>query len=89
MFEDFRGAGLEGLAGRRSTRWLGHVARMAPTRLARQTLFGFAKGRSQLKTGRRRNLVAHAKATLKGLPTSATGLETGALYNDGGTIKVA
>ena len=27
--------------------------------------------------------------TLTDLPTSATGLETGALYNDGGTIKVA
>ena len=27
--------------------------------------------------------------TLTNLPTSATGLETGALYNDGGTVKVA
>ncbi len=26
--------------------------------------------------------------TLTNLPTSATGLETGALYNDGGTVKV-
>ena len=56
------------LVGRRYTRWLGHVARMAPTRLARQTLFGFAKGRLQSKTGRRRNLISHAKATLRGLP---------------------
>ena len=29
------------------------------------------------------------KITLTDLPTSATGLETGALYNDSGTIKVA
>ena len=29
------------------------------------------------------------KLTLTDLPTSATGLETGALYNDSGTIKVA
>lgn len=29
------------------------------------------------------------KITLTNLPTSATGLETGALYNDGGTVKVA
>ena len=29
------------------------------------------------------------KITLTDLPTSATGLETGALYNDGGTVKVA
>mgnify|MGYP003111604153 FL=1 len=28
------------------------------------------------------------KITLTDLPTSATGLETGALYNDGGTVKV-
>tara|TARA_B100001248_G_C27238109_1_gene388074 strand:- start:122 stop:352 length:231 start_codon:yes stop_codon:yes gene_type:complete len=28
------------------------------------------------------------KLTLTDLPTSATGLETGALYNDSGTIKV-
>ena len=56
------------LVGRRYTRWLGHVARMAPTRLARQALFGFAKGRTQLKTVRRRNLVSHAKTTLNGLP---------------------
>ena len=56
------------LVGRRYTRWLGHVARMAPTRLARQALVGFAKGRTQLKTGRRRNLVSHAKTALKGLP---------------------
>ena len=28
------------------------------------------------------------KITLTDLPTSATGLETGALYNDSGTIKV-
>ena len=27
--------------------------------------------------------------TLTNLPTSATGLETGALYNDGGIVKVA
>jgi hypothetical protein len=27
--------------------------------------------------------------TLTDLPTSATGLETGALYNDSGTVKVA
>ena len=54
--------------GRRSTRWRGHVARMAPTRLARQTLFGFVKGRKQKRTGRRRNLVAHAKSILTGLP---------------------
>jgi len=27
--------------------------------------------------------------TLTNLPTSATGLESGALYNDGGTVKVA
>ena len=56
------------LVGRRSTRWLGHVARMAPTRLARQVLYGFAKGRKQLKTGRRRNLVSHASSMLEGLP---------------------
>ena len=31
------------LVGRRYTRWLRHVARMAPTRLARQALFSFAK----------------------------------------------
>ena len=29
------------------------------------------------------------KLTLTDLPTSATGLETGYLYNDSGTIKVA
>ncbi len=29
------------------------------------------------------------KITLTDLPTSATGLETGALYNDAGTVKVA
>ena len=29
------------------------------------------------------------KLTLTDLPTSATGLETGSLYNDGGTVKVA
>jgi len=29
------------------------------------------------------------KITLTELPTSATGLETGALYNDSGTVKVA
>ena len=29
------------------------------------------------------------KLTLTALPTSATGLETGSLYNDSGTIKVA
>ena len=29
------------------------------------------------------------KITLTNLPTGATGLETGALYNDGGTVKVA
>ena len=29
------------------------------------------------------------KITLTDLPTSATGLESGALYNDSGTIKVA
>jgi len=28
------------------------------------------------------------KITLTNLPTSATGLETGALYNDSGTIKI-
>lgn len=28
------------------------------------------------------------KITLTQLPTSATGLETGALYNDSGTVKV-
>ena len=28
------------------------------------------------------------KITLTGLPTSASGLETGALYNDSGTVKV-
>tara|TARA_R100000231_G_scaffold9320_1_gene11829 strand:+ start:2187 stop:2414 length:228 start_codon:yes stop_codon:yes gene_type:complete len=27
--------------------------------------------------------------TLTNLPTSAAGLESGALYNDGGTVKVA
>ena len=56
------------LVGRRYTRWIGHVARMAPTRLARQTLFGFVKGRTQKRTGRRRNLVAQANYALKGLP---------------------
>jgi len=29
------------------------------------------------------------KLTLTDLPTSATGLETGSLYNDSGTVKVA
>ena len=29
------------------------------------------------------------KITLTNLPTSATGLEAGALYNDSGTVKVA
>jgi len=29
------------------------------------------------------------KITLTALPTSASGLETGALYNDSGTVKVA
>lgn len=29
------------------------------------------------------------KLTLTDLPTSATGLEAGSLYNDGGTVKVA
>jgi|TARA_Y100000015_G_scaffold42053_1_gene48981 hypothetical protein len=28
------------------------------------------------------------KITLTNLPTSASGLETGALYNDSGTVKV-
>ena len=28
------------------------------------------------------------KITLTQLPTSATGLETGALYNDSGTVKI-
>lgn len=28
------------------------------------------------------------KITLTDLPTSATGLETGALYRDGGTVKI-
>jgi hypothetical protein len=28
------------------------------------------------------------KLTLTNLPTSASGLETGALYNDSGTVKV-
>ena len=28
------------------------------------------------------------KATLTNLPTSASGLETGSLYNDSGTVKV-
>jgi len=28
------------------------------------------------------------KITLTALPTSATGLETGALYNDAGTVKI-
>lgn len=28
------------------------------------------------------------KITLTDLPTSATGLETGALYNDAGTVKI-
>ena len=28
------------------------------------------------------------KLTLTALPTSATGLETGALYNDAGTVKI-
>tara|TARA_R100000426_G_scaffold69136_1_gene48104 strand:+ start:320 stop:484 length:165 start_codon:yes stop_codon:yes gene_type:complete len=28
------------------------------------------------------------KITLTNLPTSATGLETGALFNDNGTVKV-
>ena len=41
---------------------------MAPTRLARQALFGFAKGRTQLDTGRRRKLVSYAKTALKSLP---------------------
>ena len=56
------------IVGRRSTRWLGHLARMAPTRLARQTLFGFVKSRTQKRTGRRRNLVSHARSVLTGLP---------------------
>ena len=56
------------LVGRRSTRWLGHVARLAPTRLARQTLLGFVKGRTQKRKGRRRNLVSHARSVLTGLP---------------------
>ena len=54
--------------GRRYTRWLGHVARMGPTRLARKNLFGFVKGRVQKRTGRRRNLVSHARSLLTGLP---------------------
>lgn len=29
------------------------------------------------------------KITLTNLPTSASGLETGALYNDSGTVKIA
>jgi hypothetical protein len=29
-----------------------------------------------------------SKITLTDLPTSATGLETGALYNDAGTVKI-
>lgn len=29
------------------------------------------------------------KVTLTDLPTSATGLETGALWNDSGTVKIA
>ena len=56
------------IVGRRSTRWLGHVARMAPTRLARQTLYGFVKGRTQKRTGRRGNLVSHARSVVTGLP---------------------
>ena len=60
------------LAGRRHARWLGHVARMAPGRLARQTLFGYVKGRTQQKTGLRMNLVAKANTILEGLPNSDT-----------------
>ena len=56
------------LVGRRYTRWLGHVARMAPTRLARQALFGFVKNRAQKKMGARKSLVSHAKTVLSGLP---------------------
>ena len=41
---------------------------MAPTRLARQTLFGFVTGRSQIEKGRRRNLIPHTKTVLKALP---------------------
>ena len=59
------------IVGRRSTRWLGHLARMAPTRLARQTLFGFVKGRKQKRTGRRRNLVSHARSGFTGSPKLA------------------
>ena len=53
--------------GRRSTRWLGHFARMAPTRLARH--LRPCKGPDTKKrTGRRRNLVSHARSVLTGLP---------------------
>ena len=41
---------------------------MAPGRLARQTLLGYAKDRTQQKTGLRMNLVAKANTILKGLP---------------------
>jgi hypothetical protein len=56
------------LAGSRHTRWLGHIARTPPARLARQTLFGFVKDRVQQRTGKRGNLVSQAKSILQGLP---------------------
>ena len=59
------------LVGRRHARWLGHVARMAPKRLARQTLFGSVKGRGHYGTATgtvRKNLVTRAQRVLDGLP---------------------
>ena len=60
------------LVGKRHARWIGHVARMAPSRPARQTLFGFVKGRKALRGGLRKNLITQAITGLEGLPNLDT-----------------
>ena len=56
------------LVGKRHARWIGHVARMAPSRPARQTLFGSLHGRRGMRTGLRKDLVIQAIKGLAGLP---------------------
>ena len=56
------------LLGRRHARWLGHIARMAPSRPAKQTLFGSVHGRKATRTGLKKTLVTQANVGLNGLP---------------------
>ena len=56
------------LVGKRHARWIGHVARMAPSRPARHTLFGSFHGRRGMRTGLRKDLVIQAIKGLAGLP---------------------